>query len=142
MDTARYAALFQAEAREHLAELDAALLALEDGVRGHADADTVLAQVATLFRGMHTIKGMAGSMGYETIERLAHALESRCEPLRRGDEALHGELLTLLFEATDVLRNAIDDVALEILTLTDRITVAALQGNAGAGGCFLALAAD
>ena len=38
--------------------------------------------------------------------------------------------------------NAIDDVVLEILTLTDRITVAALQGNAGAGGCFLALAAD
>ena len=33
-------------------------------------------------------------------------------------------------------------MALEILTLTDRITVAALQGNAGAGGCFLALAAD
>lgn len=38
--------------------------------------------------------------------------------------------------------NAIDDVALEILTLADRITIAALQGNAGAGGCFLALAAD
>jgi putative two-component system hydrogenase maturation factor HypX/HoxX len=38
--------------------------------------------------------------------------------------------------------NAMDDVALELLTLTDRITVAALHGNAGAGGCFLALAAD
>jgi putative two-component system hydrogenase maturation factor HypX/HoxX len=38
--------------------------------------------------------------------------------------------------------NAMDDVALEVLTLTDRITVAALHGNAGAGGCFLALAAD
>jgi putative two-component system hydrogenase maturation factor HypX/HoxX len=38
--------------------------------------------------------------------------------------------------------NAIDDVALEILTLTDRLTIAALRGNAGAGGCFLALAAD
>ncbi|MDT7833614.1 enoyl-CoA hydratase-related protein [Aquabacterium sp. OR-4] len=37
---------------------------------------------------------------------------------------------------------AIDDVALEILTLTDRLSVAALRGNAGAGGCFLALAAD
>jgi putative two-component system protein, hydrogenase maturation factor HypX/HoxX len=37
---------------------------------------------------------------------------------------------------------AIDDVALEILTLTDRLTVSALRGNAGAGGCFLALAAD
>jgi len=37
---------------------------------------------------------------------------------------------------------AMDDAALEVLTLTDRITVAALHGNAGAGGCFLALAAD
>ena len=38
--------------------------------------------------------------------------------------------------------NAMDDATLEILTLTDRITIAALHGNAGAGGCFLALAAD
>ena len=38
--------------------------------------------------------------------------------------------------------NAMDDVALEVLTLTDRVTVAALHGNPGAGGCFLALAAD
>ncbi|MCP5273170.1 MAG: hydrogenase maturation protein [Burkholderiaceae bacterium] len=37
---------------------------------------------------------------------------------------------------------AIDDVALAILQMTDRLTVAALRGNAGAGGCFLALAAD
>jgi len=37
---------------------------------------------------------------------------------------------------------AIDDVALAILSLTDRLVVAALGGNAGAGGCFLALAAD
>jgi putative two-component system hydrogenase maturation factor HypX/HoxX len=38
--------------------------------------------------------------------------------------------------------NAIDDVALEILTADRQITVAAMQGNAGAGGVFLALAAD
>lgn len=38
--------------------------------------------------------------------------------------------------------NAIDDVALQILQCTERITVSALRGNAGAGGCFLALAAD
>jgi putative two-component system hydrogenase maturation factor HypX/HoxX len=38
--------------------------------------------------------------------------------------------------------NAMNDVALEVLTLTDRLTVAALRGNAGAGGCFLALACD
>ncbi|MBL8324072.1 MAG: hydrogenase maturation protein [Rubrivivax sp.] len=37
---------------------------------------------------------------------------------------------------------AIDDVCLAILQMTDRLTVSALRGNAGAGGCFLALAAD
>ncbi len=38
--------------------------------------------------------------------------------------------------------NAVDDLAEAILTTTDRITIAALQGNAGAGGVFLARAAD
>jgi putative two-component system hydrogenase maturation factor HypX/HoxX len=38
--------------------------------------------------------------------------------------------------------NAMNDVALEILTTTDRLTVSVLRGNAGAGGAFLALAAD
>lgn len=38
--------------------------------------------------------------------------------------------------------NAIDDVAREIVTTTDRLTISTLCGNAGAGGVFLALAAD
>jgi putative two-component system hydrogenase maturation factor HypX/HoxX len=38
--------------------------------------------------------------------------------------------------------NAIDDVCLEILSFRDKLTVAALRGNGGAGGVFLALAAD
>ena len=37
---------------------------------------------------------------------------------------------------------AIDDVVLELLAMTDRLTVSALQGDAGAGGAFLAMAAD
>lgn len=50
-----------------------------------------------------------------------------------GDSAADASMRNIL---------AMDDAALEVLTLTDRITVAALHGNAGAGGCFLALAAD
>jgi putative two-component system hydrogenase maturation factor HypX/HoxX len=38
--------------------------------------------------------------------------------------------------------NAIDDVARDIITTTDRLVISALRGNAGAGGVFLALAAD
>jgi putative two-component system hydrogenase maturation factor HypX/HoxX len=38
--------------------------------------------------------------------------------------------------------NAMNDVACEIINITDRLTVSVLRGNAGAGGVFLALAAD
>ncbi len=38
--------------------------------------------------------------------------------------------------------NAMDDLVLAIITNTRQLTVAALQGNAGAGGVFLSLAAD
>ena len=38
--------------------------------------------------------------------------------------------------------NAMNDLAREILTTDDKLTVAALEGNAGAGGVFLALGAD
>ena len=38
--------------------------------------------------------------------------------------------------------NAMNDVVLELITMTGRLTVSVLRGNAGAGGAFLALAAD
>jgi putative two-component system hydrogenase maturation factor HypX/HoxX len=38
--------------------------------------------------------------------------------------------------------NAIDDLVRDVIATDDRLTVAALQGNAGAGGVFIALAAD
>jgi len=46
--------------------------------------------------------------------------------------------------AAESLHNieAIDDLALAILETGSHLTIAALQGNAGAGGVFLALAAD
>ncbi|HTY99544.1 MAG TPA: enoyl-CoA hydratase/isomerase family protein, partial [Rhodocyclaceae bacterium] len=46
--------------------------------------------------------------------------------------------------ADESMRNieAMDDLAEAILCATSRLVIAALQGNAGAGGCFLARAAD
>jgi two-component system, chemotaxis family, sensor kinase CheA len=125
MDAARYAALFQSEAREHLADVDAALLTLEEacaasaraGSRHRGAPDGLLdpaemgPRVATLFRGMHTIKGMAAAMGYAAVERLAHAMESRCEPLRSGSESVRGDVVALLLEGTAALRHAIDAAA-------------------------------
>lgn len=38
--------------------------------------------------------------------------------------------------------NAINDIVLKIMSITDKITISALQGSAGAGGVMMALAAD
>ncbi len=38
--------------------------------------------------------------------------------------------------------NAMNDLALELITTEQQITIAAVAGNTGAGGCFLARAAD
>jgi len=111
VDAARYAALFAAESREHLAEIDEALLELEQrlAARGALDAEESDASLAAVFRAMHSIKGMAGAMGHELVEQLAHALESRCEPLRDGSELLSAAVLELLFDGTALLRQAIAD---------------------------------
>ncbi|MFO1328898.1 MAG: enoyl-CoA hydratase-related protein [Rubrivivax sp.] len=60
-----------------------------------------------------------------------HAIEAAAA--HAGDSAADASMRAI---------EAIDDVALALLQMTDRVTVAALRGNAGAGGCFLALAAD
>lgn len=127
MDPARYAELFRAEAREQLAEIDDALLALERA------PDPAL--VATLFRATHTLKGMAGAMGHQAVERLAHALESQLDALRAGRRALDGAVVRLLFEGTDALARAVegaidgaaDDWTSEWQVLCDR-----LDGDGGA----------
>lgn len=93
-----YADLFRTEAREHLEAMEGALLTLEAGADPSA--------MDRLFRGLHTIKGMAAAMGYREVERLSHALESRCEPLRAGREPLRQATLGLLLEGVDHLRQA------------------------------------
>ncbi|MES2525017.1 MAG: chemotaxis protein CheA, partial [Gemmatimonadota bacterium] len=119
-DTSRYADLFRIEAREHLAELDAALLALEQAERDAADSggasdsarnaerDT---HVATLFRAVHTVKGMAAAMGYRAVEGISHALESLLDRARAGSVTLDGDAIALLFDATDALSAAVGDSA-------------------------------
>jgi putative two-component system hydrogenase maturation factor HypX/HoxX len=71
--------------------------------------------------------------GREFFSNGIHLHDIEAAAHRAGDSAAEASMRNI---------EAMDDVVLEILTLTDRLVVAALQGNAGAGGCFLALAAD
>lgn len=106
MDLNKYAELFRTETREHLVAIDDALSALRAG-EGRTAVDA-------LFRSVHTIKGMAGAMGYAAVEQLAHALESllaaqRAQP---GDLVRTSALAPLLQDAVDALARHADEVQL------------------------------
>jgi chemotaxis protein histidine kinase CheA len=64
VDVAKYRTLFLEEATEHLAEIGQALLVLEKDLRAGDALDTV-------FRLMHSMKGMGASLGYDAVSLLA-----------------------------------------------------------------------
>lgn len=104
MPSSPYAELFHAESREHVAAVNRCLLALEATPSAREPVEGV-------FRAVHTIKGMAASMGYADLAGLAHEMENVLEPLRQGRSAADPELIEQLFRATDVLEAAITAVA-------------------------------
>src|SRR2546425_7749535 len=94
MDLSQYAELFLAESREHLTACNQLLLEWEKHPSG-------LAPVGGLFRAVHTVKGMAATMGYARVTDLAHRMESLLDLLRRGAHPATDQLLQLLFRARD-----------------------------------------
>ena len=105
MDIARYAELFRTEAREHLAGIDEALAVLADGSADGGQHDAIDA----LFRATHTIKGMAGAMGYASVEQLSHAYETLLAAVRESALPADSTLVTLCYEAADALAQHVDD---------------------------------
>ncbi|MEP6835840.1 MAG: chemotaxis protein CheA [Gemmatimonas sp.] len=124
MDLAKYAELFRTESREHLAEIDTALLSLErDGDASH---------IAVLFRSTHTIKGMAASMGYSAVEQLSHALETLLDAMRCGKCALDQVAIALLFDGSDALSQSVNDAVEGRGHLVSHAVVALLERLASA----------
>lgn len=103
MDMSRYMDLFLAESQEHLQSADALLGELRDGAGGKA--------VAGLFRHVHSLKGMAATMGYREMVRVSHAMEDLLDLLRSApaDEDL-APTCRLLWEALAFLGGSIEAI--------------------------------
>ena len=97
MDLSRYAALFVTESREQLGVCGQALLEWE---RRPAATEPVV----TLFRAMHTFKGMAAAMGYANLTELAHRTETVLD-LLRSDPSSGREVADLFFRIIDALEH-------------------------------------
>lgn len=94
---------FVAEAREHLAALSEGLLALESDGKSQGTGG-----IDPLFRATHSVKGSAGFLGFRGLERLAHAMETLLDGLRKGTVAADRPVTDLLLRVTDRLRAAVD----------------------------------
>jgi two-component system, chemotaxis family, sensor kinase CheA len=90
---------FFAEAQEILETLSRDLLSLDDRLRaGEGDPE----QINDVFRGVHTLKGLAGLFGARRMSVLSHELEDLLDELRLGKRPLTRDTLDLLFEAIEV----------------------------------------
>ncbi len=101
MDLSQYAELFLAESREHLTNVNQLLLEWERD-------PAATAPVTGVFRSVHTIKGMAATMGYGPVADLAHRMENLLDLLRRANRPVTEATLELLFRSADALDDAIE----------------------------------
>ncbi|HIC93043.1 MAG TPA: chemotaxis protein CheA, partial [Anaerolineae bacterium] len=106
IDMSQFKGLFIEEAKEHLQDLNQALLQLE---KEPSDVEPL----NEIFRLAHTIKGMAATMGYEDMARLAHAMEDLLDELRQGKLEVRAELFDLLFGCLDALEAMLEDIVAE-----------------------------
>lgn len=107
MDTSKYKALYLQETNEHLSGIEKGLLAMEKGAAQPADLDS-------LFRHYHSIKGMSASMGYDSIMKLSHAQEDLLSLLRSQKLALTIESTAALLYCLDALKNLVKRVEEEL----------------------------
>jgi two-component system chemotaxis sensor kinase CheA len=101
MDLSQYSEIFLAESKEHLGAINGHLLEWELNRQATEPVDAI-------FRAMHTIKGMAATMGYQLAADLAHRSENLLDAIRSGGDAPGDDTLELLFTVTDTLDKAID----------------------------------
>ncbi|MBB4660992.1 chemotaxis protein CheA [Conexibacter arvalis] len=104
MDTSEYLPMFLAESREHLQELNLAVVRIEENPDDRETVDEI-------FRIAHSLKGMSATMGFAAIAALTHQMEDVFELLRQRADGLSREAVDVLFKCLDALEAAVEEIA-------------------------------
>jgi len=99
-----YLGVFVDEAREHLQNLNDSLLAIEENPNDKEALNE-------MFRSLHTLKGMAGTMGFERLTKLCHKMENFLGILRKGEILVTSEIVDKLFLGVDMIGELIDNIS-------------------------------
>lgn len=103
MDVSQYLEIFIDETKEHLQNLNEQLLVLE---KEPENTDTI----NEIFRAAHSLKGMAGTMGFKRMQRLTHDMENVFSEIRNGKFKVTAPMVDVLFRGLDALENYLDSV--------------------------------
>ncbi|MCH5339392.1 MAG: chemotaxis protein CheA [Acetatifactor sp.] len=103
MDVSQYLEIFLDETKEHLQNLNTRILELESDPE---NADTV----NEIFRAAHSLKGMAGTMGYKRMQNLTHDMENVFSEVRNGAIKVMPEMIDVLFQCLDALEEYTDNI--------------------------------
>ncbi len=97
---------FIQEAEDHLDDIESRVLRLEEA---HDDD-----LVNTVFRSLHTIKGVAGFVGFTFVQELAHELETLLDDVRSGTRTITEQLVTVLLDGTDIIAHIAGDISVQV----------------------------
>jgi two-component system chemotaxis sensor kinase CheA len=100
VDTTDYLGVFLEESDEHLQAINNHLLELEKNPQN-------LDIVQEIFRSAHTLKGMAGTMGFDDIASLTHEMENVLDKIRNNELEVNEDLIDTIFKATEALEEMV-----------------------------------
>lgn len=103
MDMNQYLDIFIDETKEHLQNLNEQILVLEKEPENEATINEI-------FRAAHSLKGMAGTMGYKRMQRLTHDLENVFSEIRNGKMKCNDILVDVLFRGIDALEGYLANI--------------------------------
>lgn len=102
-ENSKYLDLFFEETDEHLQSLNEQVLELENNPEDSSIVDV-------MFRSAHTIKGMAATMGYDTMAKLTHKMENVFDLLKQKIIPADATSIALIFDCLDTLSDLVEDL--------------------------------
>lgn len=103
MDLSQYLEIFIDETKEHLQTLNDQVLIMEQDPE---NIDTV----NEIFRAAHSLKGMAGTMGFKRMQRLTHDLENVFSEIRNGKMSVTPDIVDIVFKCLDALEGYLANI--------------------------------
>ena len=103
MDVSQYLEIFIDESKDNLQVLNENLLNLENNPKD-------IEAINVIFRVAHTLKGMAGTMGFVKMQKLTHTMENVLSEIRCGNLIVNSNIVDILFQSLDRLENYIEEI--------------------------------